>query len=631
MLGYDSVKEARAAEDEAERLRLYYVAMTRAIDRLIVSGSIDPRAQGRRADADRLGARAARLRRRAGGSRRDAARARARGGARARPRRPNAPPPPRGARSKSPWPSSTRRPGSWRSSPPERSRSCRRSRRRSRRSRRCPSRRCTTCAGSPTARSRSSSAARTATTPSASPGCGRRARTAPSPGRPASSRPRSATPCTGCSSSSTCRARRARPGAGARVVSGRHRRGAGADRRASSPPTAARELARRIAALAGARPERPFAFEHDGVLLHGRLDVLHVDGPRALVLDYKTNSLAEGTPEEIVEADYRLQRLVYALACFRAGAEEVEVVYHFLERPDAVVSTTFVRATTCPSSRPSSRRRSAGSGAASSCRRRASSLRRLPGARRRLRRPAARGARAPAGAGGGSLMRVAALCDVHGNLPALEAVLAEVRAADVDRIVCGGDVVAGPYPQECLDRLRDSRRSSSAATPTASRRARPRARGSGSRLSSTTSLAFLRTLPHPVSLDGVLYCHGSPRDDDEILTKVSPDERFRAALEGVEERDRRRRAHARPVRARRRRDPLRQRGQRRHAVRGAAGRVLGAARRRRRRAPADAVRGRRGRGRDPDDDVPERSSRCGWLLEPEDPDEVSAYFESVAT
>jgi ATP-dependent exoDNAse (exonuclease V) beta subunit len=103
------------------------------------------------------------------------------------------------------------------------------------------------------------------------------------------------------------------------------------------------ELAQRIAALTGARPERPFAFEHDGVLLHGRLDVLHRDGPRALVLDYKTNSLAEGTAEEIVEADYRLQRLVYALACFRAGAEEVEVVYHFLERPDAVVSHTFER------------------------------------------------------------------------------------------------------------------------------------------------------------------------------------------------------------------------------------------------------------------------------------------------
>ena len=104
------------------------------------------------------------------------------------------------------------------------------------------------------------------------------------------------------------------------------------------------ELARRIAGLDGARPERPFAFEHDGVLLHGRLDVLHRDGTRALVLDYKTNSLAEGTPEEIVEADYRLQRLVYALACFRAGAEEVEVVYHFLEQAEAVVSRTFASA-----------------------------------------------------------------------------------------------------------------------------------------------------------------------------------------------------------------------------------------------------------------------------------------------
>ncbi len=103
------------------------------------------------------------------------------------------------------------------------------------------------------------------------------------------------------------------------------------------------ELAQRIAALGGAQPERPFAFEHDGVLLHGRLDVLHRDAARALVLDYKTNLLGERIPEEIVEADYRLQQLVYALACFRAGVEEVEVVYAFLERGDAVVSTTFTR------------------------------------------------------------------------------------------------------------------------------------------------------------------------------------------------------------------------------------------------------------------------------------------------
>ncbi|HEY5296265.1 MAG TPA: UvrD-helicase domain-containing protein [Gaiellaceae bacterium] len=102
-------------------------------------------------------------------------------------------------------------------------------------------------------------------------------------------------------------------------------------------------LAARIATLPGAQPERPFAFEHDGVLLHGRLDVLWRDGAKALVLDYKTNSLAQGSPEEIIEDDYRIQRLVYALACFRAGADEVEVVYHFLERSDAVVSTTFER------------------------------------------------------------------------------------------------------------------------------------------------------------------------------------------------------------------------------------------------------------------------------------------------
>jgi len=104
------------------------------------------------------------------------------------------------------------------------------------------------------------------------------------------------------------------------------------------------ELAARIARLDGVAKERHFTFEHDGVLLHGYLDVVHLGSDRAVVLDYKTNTLAEGTPEEIVEADYRLQRLVYALACFRAGAHEVEVVYHFLERPDAVVSTRFTQA-----------------------------------------------------------------------------------------------------------------------------------------------------------------------------------------------------------------------------------------------------------------------------------------------
>ncbi len=102
-------------------------------------------------------------------------------------------------------------------------------------------------------------------------------------------------------------------------------------------------LAARVAALAPLTKEQHFTFEHDGVLMHGYLDVFHLAAGKALVVDYKTNTLGEAAPEEIVEADYRLQRLVYALACFRAGADEVEVAYQFLERPDALVLTTFSR------------------------------------------------------------------------------------------------------------------------------------------------------------------------------------------------------------------------------------------------------------------------------------------------
>jgi ATP-dependent helicase/nuclease subunit A len=103
-------------------------------------------------------------------------------------------------------------------------------------------------------------------------------------------------------------------------------------------------LARRLAQLERRRPELAFAFEHGGVLLHGRFDVYAENDGRALVVDYKTNRLEELTPEEALEDDYALQRLVYALAAFRAGAEEVEVVYVFLERPEEPVARTFTRA-----------------------------------------------------------------------------------------------------------------------------------------------------------------------------------------------------------------------------------------------------------------------------------------------
>jgi ATP-dependent helicase/nuclease subunit A len=104
------------------------------------------------------------------------------------------------------------------------------------------------------------------------------------------------------------------------------------------------ELAARVAGLEGIRPEVGFAFELDGVLLNGRLDAHWSDGTRALVLDYKTNLLGDSTPEEVVADGYTLQRLVYALACLRTGVDEVEVAYHFLERPESPVEATFTRA-----------------------------------------------------------------------------------------------------------------------------------------------------------------------------------------------------------------------------------------------------------------------------------------------
>ena len=104
----------------------------------------------------------------------------------------------------------------------------------------------------------------------------------------------------------------------------------------------ASELAARVAALDGVAKERHFTFEHDGVLLHGFLDTHHVATARArrrLQDERPRGGRARGDRR----GSYRLQRLVYALACFRAGADEVEVVYQFLEQPDRRVSTTFTR------------------------------------------------------------------------------------------------------------------------------------------------------------------------------------------------------------------------------------------------------------------------------------------------
>ena len=149
-------------------------------------------------------------------------------------------------------------------------------------------------------------------------------------------------------------------------------------------------LAARIAGLRGVRPERPFAFELDEVLVNGRLDVLWLEGERALVLDYKTNALLGRDPAEIVEEEYLTQQIVYAIACLRAGATEVEVVYHFLEDPDAVVSKVFT-ADDAPRLEGRAQRldRSHPGGRVPADAERVRLLG-LPGAQRRLRRAAAR-------------------------------------------------------------------------------------------------------------------------------------------------------------------------------------------------------------------------------------------------
>lgn len=138
-------------------------------------------------------------------------------------------------------------------------------------------------------------------------------------------------------------------------------------------------------------------------------------------------------------------------------------------------------------------------------------------------------------------VRVAALYDVHGNLPALEAVLAEVEREHVDAVVVGGDVVWGPLPSECLerlaqlgDRVRFLRGNADRAVLDA---AEPRDEWCSERLTAEQR-GTIAGWPETISLtiDGLgetLFCHGSPRSDEEILTAATPEERVRDVLAEV--------------------------------------------------------------------------------------------------
>jgi putative phosphoesterase len=130
--------------------------------------------------------------------------------------------------------------------------------------------------------------------------------------------------------------------------------------------------------------------------------------------------------------------------------------------------------------------------------------------------------------------RVAVLSDVHGVLPALDLVLAEPEVRQADLVVVTGDLAAGPQPGEVLDRLgalgervRLVRGNADRDLVTIARTGRPPLGTpdidvwAAGRLSEQ-HVATLEALPHPVvvPVDGVgdvLFCHGSPRDEDEVV------------------------------------------------------------------------------------------------------------------
>jgi predicted phosphodiesterase len=149
-------------------------------------------------------------------------------------------------------------------------------------------------------------------------------------------------------------------------------------------------------------------------------------------------------------------------------------------------------------------------------------------------------------------VKVLALYDIHGNVEALDAVLADSSAAAPDAIVVGGDAVPGPFARAVLDRLdalscslyfirgngeRETAEAAVATRPPADDDdlAGVTAAVTASELGVDRARA-LGDLPLIVKLDGVLYCHATPRADDEMVTRVSTPARFAKVLAGVDAR-----------------------------------------------------------------------------------------------
>ena len=153
-------------------------------------------------------------------------------------------------------------------------------------------------------------------------------------------------------------------------------------------------------------------------------------------------------------------------------------------------------------------------------------------------------------------MRIAAIYDIHANLPALEAVLDEIRQAQVDGVVVGGDVVPGPLPRETIQFLLDLdiptrfihgngdrevlAQMSGIETDwyrTAPERWREPVRWTAQQLD-TQHQRLLESWPPTCrimipGLGDVLFCHATPRNDTEIFTRLTSEDRLLPIFEGL--------------------------------------------------------------------------------------------------
>ncbi|MGI8716110.1 MAG: metallophosphoesterase family protein [Solirubrobacteraceae bacterium] len=146
-------------------------------------------------------------------------------------------------------------------------------------------------------------------------------------------------------------------------------------------------------------------------------------------------------------------------------------------------------------------------------------------------------------------MRVAVLSDIHGNLPALRAVLGELDSAPADAIVVAGDICGGPLVRAALELLAARAEPVHWIAGNAERETvkqfdgAPTADDPPTRADAWSARQLdqqwrdtLASWPFTLELDGVRFCHGSPRRDDEILTRGTPENALADALAGTAER-----------------------------------------------------------------------------------------------